>query len=99
MFEDADGGSFLRWVAHQNESNAAPFPALGKRARKHGQESVKSIIAVPSFRIVSDYEEKQQEVEKRRKLGMQQQLISSSRPVGLTILDSAVLHCLCGFCQ
>ena len=76
----------MRWLAHQDEPIAAPSPALGKKLRKHGQELVKSIIAIPSFRVVSDYEIKQQEFEKRRKLGMQQQPISSSRPVNLIIL-------------
>lgn len=76
----------MRWLAHQDEANASPPAALGKRVRKHGEELVKSMIAIPSFRVLSDYEEKQQEVEKRRKLGMQLQPVASSRPVDFTSL-------------
>ncbi|KAG0571658.1 hypothetical protein KC19_VG031600 [Ceratodon purpureus] len=79
-FDEADGGSFLRWLTHQDEANPVPPLALGKRVRKHGEELVKSMIAIPSFRVLSDYEEKQQEVEKKRKNRMQLQPLASSRP-------------------
>ncbi|KAG0593982.1 hypothetical protein M758_UG037500 [Ceratodon purpureus] len=88
-FEEADGCSFLRWVAHQDEPNAPPSLAVGNSVRKYGLELVKSIIATPSFRVVSDYEQKQQEVEERKKPRMHQQPSSSSLPtfVGLNTVQ------------
>lgn len=54
---------------------------MRKSARKHGQELVKPVIAIPSFRLVPDYEDRQQEVEKRKKFDMQQQLVPSTHEV------------------
>uniref|UniRef100_A0A7I4ABP8 PHD-type domain-containing protein n=1 Tax=Physcomitrium patens TaxID=3218 RepID=A0A7I4ABP8_PHYPA len=67
-FEETNDGAFLRWLSYQDEGNGAPSPTAGKRPRKNSREMEKHIIAIPSFRVVADYENRQQEVETRRKI-------------------------------
>lgn len=74
-FEETNDGAFLRWLSYQDEGNGAPSPTAGKRPRKNSREMEKHIIAIPSFRVVADYENRQQEVETRRKVGLQKHLI------------------------
>lgn len=64
---------------------------MRKRLRTHGQELVKPVIAIPSFRVVADYEDRQQEVETRRKVEMQQHLVPSTHEVFL--LNLGIFSC------
>lgn len=64
---------------------------MRKRIRKHGGDLVKPVIAIPSFRVVSDYEARMQEIETRRKVEMQQHLVPSTHEVSL--LNLLVFSC------
>uniref|UniRef100_A0A7I4E7R5 PHD-type domain-containing protein n=1 Tax=Physcomitrium patens TaxID=3218 RepID=A0A7I4E7R5_PHYPA len=67
-FEETDRSAFLRWLLHQDEGNGAPSPTTWKRPRRNGREMKKPIIVIPSFRVVADYEGRQQAVENQQKL-------------------------------
>lgn len=65
---------------------------MRKRIRKYGSESIKPVIAVPSFRVVPDYEARMLEVEATRKAEMQQQQLVPATP-GVSLFKALASGC------